>query len=376
MNDQEQTPQEPAPKRSNGKRVLIGCAIGCGSLVLLCGLAGIGLFWYIVKPAAAVSEQALLSPKTTAFLRARIDLNDPGLGSLLQKILAEQQKQDLKNFPEGLREIAKGLRGKNSQQQVDAVRALVRAQVVMVCEPSADEKKEEWLVAASIMRLPLVWGFLLKMAHGDLSRRMGAEPHGDEQIAKLEDGQGGMAVVGSHVIFGSTIEMTRRGIDRVKGAGAAPAEAPGTPGIRKAIEAADGDRDVIAVITNEAGSIGRLLKAMNEKDEPIGPEEFISDLLELPIDQIVHLAVDADLETEKKMVVNIRAMLKDPSGAAQITERLNYFLTAIESQDEVLRSGVVIQHSASEEPDGLRVTLEFTGIDDWLIGNMRGAKAN
>lgn len=80
--------QEPGtPKRAPGRKILAGCAIGCVSLVLLSVAGCFGLTMYLTRPGKPADPYAMISAESSAFLRADLDLADPGLDALFRRFI-------------------------------------------------------------------------------------------------------------------------------------------------------------------------------------------------------------------------------------------------------------------------------------------------
>jgi hypothetical protein len=168
--------------------------------------------------------------------------------------------------------------------------------------------------------------------------------------------------------------MVRAAIDRIKAAEAGPVKFAGSPTMKVAIQSLNAKSDVVFSVTNETGTLGRLIERLKDKDEPAGLEEFMTQVLELPPNEIGFVGADVDVQTEQTILANVRLKLQDPAKMPVLRDRVNYILATIESDATVSASGLVLRHEAREEADVILVKLEFGGVWDCIRKNAEAEK--
>jgi hypothetical protein len=358
--------QEPPPKKaSTGKRILVGCAIGCGSLILLTFAGCFGFAWYVSRPGKAIDPYAMLSDKSTAFLRADINLEDAGQSALLRKLIELQGTRELQGAPEEIKGIFRSMRQQPPDQQIQSYRQFLGLQAVVVAEPGKDGK-DDFFVVVSVRKFARLWGMLFGLVSQGRAKGNVTVQYNGRTIVQTQGGEGHLACVGNHLVFGRSSDMVRAGIDRVKAAEAGPVKFAGSPAMKAAIQSLNSKSDLVLGITNETGTLGRLIERMRNKNEPAGLEEFMTQVLELPPSDVGSLAADVDVQTEQTIVANVRLKLQDPAKMPVLRDRLNYILTTIANDETVAASGLILRHEAREEADSMLVKLEFGGVSDCI----------
>ncbi|HET9767853.1 MAG TPA: hypothetical protein VFS60_13440, partial [Thermoanaerobaculia bacterium] len=95
----------PAKAGMSGcQKTAIGCAIGCGGLIVLAFVAGGIGSWWMMRPGQQRTTAAVVSPEATGAF-AVVDLGaDPGVTALLDRVIRESQRQQQRGAPEWVRQ--------------------------------------------------------------------------------------------------------------------------------------------------------------------------------------------------------------------------------------------------------------------------------
>ena len=81
------------------KRLLIGCGLGCGSLVLIAILSAVSFAVWVARPGELLEPERLLGADTRGYLEWRLALEDPGTEGFAELLI-----ETLKNVPPGVEE--------------------------------------------------------------------------------------------------------------------------------------------------------------------------------------------------------------------------------------------------------------------------------
>jgi hypothetical protein len=73
---------------SRAKKILIGGAIGCGSLLLLCVGSCVGFFVWLNQPGELLEPVVLLGHDTTGYVEWTLSLDDPGTRDFVEELLS------------------------------------------------------------------------------------------------------------------------------------------------------------------------------------------------------------------------------------------------------------------------------------------------
>ncbi len=115
---------------SRNKRILIGCAVGCGAMVLLVIGLAVAFGLWIAKPAELLEPQRLVGADTTGYVEWTLRLEDPGTEGFSRRLI-----EAIQNIPpEGTEEMPDWLGGwitqrhnKEAQEDILKVFPLVAA---------------------------------------------------------------------------------------------------------------------------------------------------------------------------------------------------------------------------------------------------------
>lgn len=360
---------EISPASRRRRRLLIGCAIGCASFFFLGILGCLGLYYYLSAPGQLLNEHSLLSSNSSVFLRANLNLEDAGLRALTSKFIDAHRKQGFRQVAPDQRNILLYLE-KNPGTILQLLREMVFVQVVVIGEPG-NTGKEEWLVVVSLKNYPNQWRIGFGLAEREMKSKKKIESYRGHTILLAQNpewgpGPQGIAMIQNHLVFGSTLALTRSGVDRILAALKAPVPFPGTPEMKEAIQSLNANNDLLVGVTNESGGLTRLLKAMKDPGEPVGALEAMERILEIPASNLTFAALDADIQSEEKAVVSAHVKCNDPAQVPILRDSVDFLVAALAGSYPVIQSGIVMQHQVHEESDRIRLVLEVNRIWDWV----------
>src|SRR4051794_26559296 len=96
---QPQRVEPVAPGMSGCQKSLLGCAIGCGGLVILMGIAGAIGAWWMVRAGKQHQTAAVVSTETTGSFTVGDLGADPGVSAVLDRFVRELQRQQQHDMP-------------------------------------------------------------------------------------------------------------------------------------------------------------------------------------------------------------------------------------------------------------------------------------
>ena len=363
-----QEEMESKPTASLRKKFFIGCAIGCGSLMLLSFLGCLGLFHYLLGQGPELNEHALLSPQSTFYGRGVFNLDEPGIKRFFTKFQERQRERSYRDVPEGVRTVFRGL-DENREQGLEFMKQFLSVQAVLIGEQL--NGTDEIFLVVTIRNAPKFWGMFIKLAQNDAENKQGAEDYNGHKIVKLQKDKEdapfeGLALVDNHLILGSKIGMVRVAIDRVIAASKGPVPFPGSAVMKDAIKALDASKNAVAAASNNNGLIGRFLSKLKDPDKPVGALEGLEQILELPSEDIVFASADFGLESEQRASLSLLLRCKPSMDLKLLRDRLEYLLTTLENSEGVVRSGLVLQHQIEVEENRIRLNLSINQIWDWV----------
>ena len=212
-------PPPVKPGMSGCQRTAIGCAIGCGALMLLLMIGGALGGWWAMRPGEQRPTAAVVSPQATGSF-AVADLGaDPGVTALIDRFMLETQRQQQRDMPDWLRQMQQ-MGAASGGSPSAGLRMFLPRQATISLEPSTEGRDEPAVVAALNPRgLTRVLHFVL--ARGDTL----VGEHRGNDLLKLGNRTWG-SLVGGTLLVSNEEEALRHGIDRVIDGGAAAAPPP------------------------------------------------------------------------------------------------------------------------------------------------------
>lgn len=117
MPDRQYTGQYPKKGMSTGSKVLIGCGIGCGTVILLIIIAGVIGAWWFFSSEDQVPTDKILNTGTSAAFRLEDISRDRECMQLVSDLIKEAQRIEHEQSDEQLPEFLKNLRRFSESQQ-------------------------------------------------------------------------------------------------------------------------------------------------------------------------------------------------------------------------------------------------------------------
>ncbi len=265
---------------SRSKRILIGCAVGCGAMaVLVIGLAVAFGLW-IRSPGELLEPQRLLGADTTGYVEWTLRLEDPGTEGFARRLI-----EAIQNIPpEGTEEMPEWLSGwimqrqkKEAQEDILKIFPLVAAWTL---HPGNTPEEDLHLSSISVERLghQLIFGDWVLGLVLSRSDRVEVERYRKENVYRLPiDKETTLTVFirNGHLFFTSNLDTARTAVDRLietAGTRHEPSELD-----RLLVETA-GD-PLRGAVTNERGEILRLWRSRSVGQPTDSDRELWRELL-------------------------------------------------------------------------------------------------
>ncbi len=261
--------QKQKKRLGGGEKVLIGCAVGCGVLVVIGILAAAGGAYWFFSPGEQVATDAIASDDSLAVVRMDELADDPGAQALLTKILVDfdeaNRKQQQEDLPESMRWISNLPRQSPSSRDLNMY---IPKEVTVTLERSEVGDSPNFVVAANLRTMVRpIKAFLALAGRGENDPHFHSQHRGHD-VYRMEHN----AVVGfveNTLLFSDADSAMEQAIDRiVDGGGAA---APVQPR-RVKLATPEGDWDASGFLTNEDGLLAGLLRDLEPEMAPDAAE--------------------------------------------------------------------------------------------------------
>jgi hypothetical protein len=204
------------PATSGCGKWAIGCAIGCGALMVVLVIAGGVGSWWMVRPGKQHATAAVLSPQASGAFAVGDLGGDAGVTALLDNFVLETQRQQQRDAPQWVRQMQQ-MSAASGGSPSASLRMFLPRQATISLEPSAEGSEDPAVVAALNPRgFTKVLHFM--MARGD---NLVGEHRGHDVLQLSPTAWA--SLVGGTLLVASEEKALYRGIDRfLDGRAAAP----------------------------------------------------------------------------------------------------------------------------------------------------------
>ncbi len=328
---------------SGCQKTLLGCAIGCGGLLVLAVIGGAVASWWLVRPGAQHPTAAVVSPAASGSFNVGDLGADRGVTALLDRFVRESQRQQQADMPPWIRQLQQ-LGAAQSSPSV-GFRMLLPRQATVSLEPSTEGSNDPAVVAAINPRgLTRLLPTVLAVSHQVDGAYRGKE------ILRLGDHAWGALIDGTLVVA-SEEEALHGGIDRMLDGGAAPPPQPADLGLPSQ------PWDVTGTVDETDRELARALWG-DAEEAPAGVRRAM---------------LGVDVATSD--TTNGRVVVDCDSPAAASAAALALDRRAAERAERLARHGLALR--ATSHVDGKRAVLDWniTGVDAalalWVADSQR-----
>jgi len=345
---------------SSGKRWLIGCGIGCMSLVLFVAAIVFGFYIWMSQPGELLEPEDLLGSDTTGHVEWTLRLEDPGTRQFVDSLLAVSQDEaarDMEGVPPLVQSWLLKYQGRQNEKKLQELFPLVAAWTI---HPGRNPGEEIQLYSLSIEQLGNKLAFADWMMGMTLSRAEGAEVinHQGEKIYKFPTNHGksiALFIRKNNIFFATDIEAARRAVERLDN----PLETGRSAGeVRKILQGTVADRPLRGALTNERGELRRLWRRLWKTDDPGALW-----------DNVLALKIAGGFEEGDSFGGLIEFRCSDASWAGANAENLASALsTACE------RAGLEVETTTRTEGAWVAIEFQIEDLADFIQRLMRAGK--
>lgn len=246
-----------------GKKFLIGCAIGCGTVLLIAIMAIVGFSIWLNSEKELLQPQSLLGSDTQGYAEWTLDLEDPGTRGFVEAAL-----DALQSVPNGSDQLPpwmeQWMQQRQSKKAREDVMKLFPSVIAWTATPGESPGEDLHLITASIKPLGnrLVLGDMIMGWFAERTDGVGVEEYGDERIYEFamgEDRSLAMFIRGADLFFTSDVPTARTAVDRLSRTvrDEPPSELDGL------FRATEGRGALRAALSNRDGQLARLWERFN-----------------------------------------------------------------------------------------------------------------
>jgi hypothetical protein len=264
---------------SRGKRILIGCGIGCLGLVIIGMASCFGFMFWMNQPGELIEPELLLGSETTAHVEWTLRLEDPGTEEFVQRLLELSQQEsasDLEGVPPVVRSWITRIQDHQNEKELHEMFPIA---VAWTAHPGRVPEEDLNLFTVSIEKLgnKLVFADWMMSLTLPRSNEVGVIDHQGEKIYELDGNRGnGVALFirRNNIFFASDVDTAERAVERLALADRAD-RSGGSVGTMLA--GLSGAGPLRGALTNEHGELNRLWRSLSGESDP--GAEFWSNVL-------------------------------------------------------------------------------------------------
>lgn len=260
------------PARAPSRKWLVGLGIGCGILILLVVMLGIGFALWLRQPGQTVAPAMLLQEDTSAYARWELRRDDPGTEAFLSRAgrALQQRSEQEARLPSFLQPLIANLQEDEAKEDLRQILPLILTWTLRP-DPAGDDQH---LLSVSVENLAnhlvlMDWtlGFV-----GNRDKDLELHPYQGEKIYVVALDDGGHAtffIRGSELFFTSDLAGAQRAVDRLL-AGESPPARRAAPAERLLRDVA-ADKPLRAALSNEQGELPRTLQRIYDALKVLPP---------------------------------------------------------------------------------------------------------
>lgn len=265
---------QPPSKRSWLEKLLFGCALGCGGLLITFLIAAsIGTYWFIT-PGEQVATANIVGEESVGLVRITELADDPGiealLGNVLERVDQLNRRQQQRTLPESMQWITQFQR---TAKASDFHKFLPKDATLILEQAStgeAGDSEPELVLAANFRTMVRPLKALLSLINrSEGQANLSSEYRGHDIHHFSADGIA--SFVGSTLLIASSEAALHKAIDRVEGA--APSSAN-----RFSQEVPAGHWDADGVIDDNGAALVLLSKLLGDENLELPPGSSELDL--------------------------------------------------------------------------------------------------
>jgi len=258
-----------------GKKALIGCAIGCGGLIVF-SIAVIAAFSiWLNSPGELLEPQTLLGSDTKGYVEFTMKLDDPGTEGFVRRLITAMQ-----TLPPGAEDeippwLFNWIAKKQAEETERDILELFPMVAAWTVQPGRDEGEDLHLVTVSIERLGhrmMLGDWIVGLVFGRIDE-IRVDRYRNEKIYQLplkdENEKLTFFLRGADLFFTSDVDTAHTAVDRLL----VPPDPDGVGNLDGLFEETAGGGPLRGAVSNDRGELLRLWQALSaHTDAPADAE--------------------------------------------------------------------------------------------------------
>jgi hypothetical protein len=329
---------------SRGKKILMGCGIGCLVVVVACIGSCVTFVYWLNRPGELLEPELLVGNDTTGYAAWTLRLEDPGTREFTETLINTMQDHGRRDsdvkLPTVVNDWLAGFQRKQNRKDIEEMFPLV---VAWTQRPGAGPGEDLNLFTVSIVnagnRMVLadwIMGFILSRATDSDLNLVEYRNENIYHLSPSQDQRLAAFIRGNDLFFTSDIDTARLAVDHLL----EPSESNTAPyELRDLYDRVPADTPMRVAVTNHDGALGRIM-------------DFLGG--ELPPDRILGMTVSGRFTDSQTFRATAEFLCDGPSGAADSADRLVEMLRSIQEP-----SGFEVEMDTAVEGEWIRIEMVY-----------------
>lgn len=255
------------------EKVLIGCAIGCGILIVLGIVAGgFGAYW-VFSPGKQVATAGIAGEDSVATVHMTELTDDPGAQELLTKALVTFHEMNQRRQQEDLPPALSWMSSFQQTPSAQDFKMYIPREMTLTLERSPYGEDPNFVVAANLRTMIRPFKGMMGLAARaeEADEDFHSSYRGHDVYRMDEDAY--LGFVDNTLLFSDAAEALETAIDRLE---SGRTGGPGSFPVTVDLQAPEGDWDAAGVVHNEGGLLGELVDDLLAGDAEAGPHPTLA----------------------------------------------------------------------------------------------------
>ncbi len=368
------SPAVPPPQKRRGlgktEKIVLGCALGCGGLLLIGFLLAASGFYWFVAPGEQIATERIVSPDAIGAIDVRRSIEDPGLSAMMTNFFLEVQKasREQQEMPPSLRWM-QNMQGRPDQ----GLKMWMPKGLTLTVEPDA-ENEPAWVAAVNLRSFPRLIRTMIGMFNEDEgSGDVVTIPYGKYSIERMGNQEPiYLTFDGGTMLLAENLEVLERVLDRL-GGDEATVDYPAAAASLGLPEDFGESWDITAVFANPDDLYGVVL------EDWLNPEslEKAPKAVAPATESVRAFAVGVDAVTGDEVQAELRLAF-DPEAPEAVAAWRAYLEQAFDGDawrenDSPLRPTLTLSPSGA---NALVAQVTITGFEAWMRQLARGLEGH
>ena len=330
---------------SRTKKILIGCGLGCGGLIVVVVIGFFSFAAWLKRPGEVLQPTRLLGADTTGYAEWTLSLDDPGTAEFVEGLLDRQEEMQPDLFPPTIQAFFNNWNSNRNRKEIQNLFPIVAAWTL---SPGPETDQDRNVFALSVRG----FGNQLVFADWIMSFIAGNDPdfqridHQDEIIFRFND-SAFFFLRRAHIFFAEDLQTARSAVDRLQ---PEPVRTRQEGPLEALFAGVPEEPPLRAAISNGSGEMLRTWRLFALAPED--PEE-----LRESMSQLRGAVLTGSLEAGETLNAQLSLQAPDPAWAEEhAAEALRNFRQGMAFEDLALSSSV------RTEGDWIRIDFRAEGL--------------